>query len=259
MRGWRPDLRRLPNVVVAATLFVGSVRLARRGVSEPERQVFRSVNEQSAWLEPVLWPPMQLGSLWGPIAVGWATWRRRRSWRPTAGVVIGGVAAWQLAKVVKAIVKRGRPADELDAMVRRVGTPKDGLGFVSGHTAVAFSMVTVLWPSAGVRERVGLLVVGLVVAFSRIHVGAHLPLDTVGGAALGVLVGETWRMLNGDDHVPVMDQDTLSGDLPDAASRADEGVVRCRWRRHDLSWRRASVGPVASGRAGSSVVRAGDS
>jgi len=181
-------------------VLVGSTGLAKRGVSDSEQRVFRSINGMSAWLEPILWPPMQLGSLWGPVAVGWATWRRWRLWRPTVGVLVGGVAAWQLAKVVKSVVERGRPADELDELVRRVGTPRDGLGFVSGHSAVVFAMVNVLWPMVGARERVGLAAAATVVAFSRIHVGAHLPVDTVGGAALGVLVGETWRMF-----VPVDD------------------------------------------------------
>jgi cytochrome c-type biogenesis protein len=55
-----------------------------------------------------------------------------------------GLVGWQLAKAVKAIVERGRPGDVLDEIIRRAGTPKDGLGFVSGHTAVAFALAAVL-------------------------------------------------------------------------------------------------------------------
>lgn len=185
-------------VLGAAAAFGVATAIAAHGVPSWERTAFHSVNDLPGWLEPVLWPPMQLGSLWGPLLAGWWTWRRWRSWRPTLGVVLGGVVSWQLAKGVKAIARRGRPADELDRLSRRMGTPTDGLGFVSGHTTVAFSMVTVLWPHVGNVGKVGLATVASVVALARIHVGAHLPVDTVGGAALGVLVGEAWRALAPD-------------------------------------------------------------
>jgi len=40
-------------------------------------------------------------------------------------------------------------------------------------------------------ERVLLLGLGVGVGVTRIYAGAHLPLDVVGGTALGVLVGES--------------------------------------------------------------------
>ena len=70
-------------------------------------------------------------------------------------------------------------------IIRRAGTPKDGLGFVSGHSAVAFSLAAVLSPYLGRWRGVG-YGLAATVSFARIHVGAHLPLDTVGGAALGM-------------------------------------------------------------------------
>jgi undecaprenyl-diphosphatase len=118
------------------------------------------------------------------------------------------VVAWQLAKVVKEFIRRGRPKDELERIAFRMGTPKDGRGFPSGHTAVAATMVTVLWPAAGPAERMGLLAAALVVAFARIQVGAHLPVDTIGGAALGVLTGELWRLAVGDGEDAVVEGTT---------------------------------------------------
>ena len=40
------------------------------------------------------------------------------------------------------------------------------------------------------------------VAFARVHVGAHLPLDVVGGAALGVLLGSAWNSAVGSPPSP---------------------------------------------------------
>ncbi len=42
-----------------------------------------------------------------------------------------------------------------------------------------------------------------VVALARVHIGAHLPLDVVGGAALGVVLGAAWHLAVGiPDDVP---------------------------------------------------------
>lgn len=195
-------LRRVPAILAAGGVLGASSVVATRGVTRAEARAFHAVNDLPAWLTPVLWPPMQLGSLWGPVLAGIATWRRWRSWKPTAGVVVGGVVAWQLAKVVKHYIRRGRPADELDRISWRPGTPKEGLGFVSGHSTVAFAMVTVLWPWTDPVERAALVTAAVVVALARIQVGAHLPVDTFGGAALGVIVGQLWRVAVGD---PVAD------------------------------------------------------
>lgn len=197
LAGVRPE--RIATLIGAGTVLGAAGAVAARGVPSVEERAFHAVNDLPSWLTPVLWPPMQLGSLWGPIVAGFVTWRRRRSWRTTAGVVIGGVTAWQMAKVVKSFVRRGRPADELSRISWRPGTPKEGLGFVSGHSTVVFSMVAVLWPEAGPSERLALTAVASVVLLARIQNGAHLPVDTIGGAALGVVLGELWRLIVGDD------------------------------------------------------------
>ena len=184
-------------MAAAATLAV-SAKVATDGVPAVEVRVFHAVNRLPASLEPVLWPPMQMGSLWGPFIAGGVAWWRWRSWRPAVGAVVAGVVAWQLAKLIKNVVERGRPLDEIEDVIRRLGTPKDGLGFVSGHSAVAFSVVTVLSPYVDRRTRWALYALAAVVAVARIHVGAHLPVDTVGGAAMGVLVGQAWRIGVGD-------------------------------------------------------------
>jgi glycosyltransferase 2 family protein len=190
-------LEELPRAIVAAGVLVGSGWVASRGVPATEEQIFEAINRLPSGLEPVLWLPMQLGSLFGPFVVGGLAWWRWRRWRPAVGSVVAGVVAWQLAKVVKNFVDRGRPLDEIEDVIRRMGTPTDGLGFVSGHSAVAFALATVVSPYLSRRARVGAFALAALVGLARIHVGAHLPMDVVGGASLGCLVGYLWRLAVG--------------------------------------------------------------
>lgn len=190
-------LDELPGMGVAVGALMVSGTAAGRGVSAAEERAFVAVNRLPSWLEPVLWVPMQLGSLWGPFVVGGLAWRRWRSWRPTVGAVATGVLAWQLAKVAKRVVARGRPLDELEVVIRRVGTPEEGLGFVSGHSTVAFSLASVMSPYLGRPGRLGAYALASVVSLARVHVSAHLPLDAVGGAALGTVLGHGWNLAVG--------------------------------------------------------------
>ncbi len=178
--------------VLGATSWV-----AVEGLPEWEERLFESLNGGPRNLEFVLWLPMQLGSLFGPFVVGGLTWRHLRRWRPAAGSVVVGVVSWQAAKVLKGAVERGRPFSMLSEFANRAGTPHEGLGFVSGHSAVAFSVAALLSPYLSRRARALAWLLACVVGLARIQVSAHLPLDVVGGAALGYSIGNGWNLAVG--------------------------------------------------------------
>jgi undecaprenyl-diphosphatase len=68
-----------------------------------------------------------------------------------------------------------------------VSTPHSG-SFPSGHSATAFACATVIaWASP--RLAVPAFVLAALVAWSRVYVGVHWPLDVLGGALLGLAVG----------------------------------------------------------------------
>ena len=162
-------------------------------VDGPEATAFRLVNDLPSAPFPVVWVPMQLGNLLVVPAAVLAALAFRR-WRLAAGLALAGAGVYVLAKVVKRFVERGRPSDVLDEVILRGAAPH-GLGFVSGHIAVVTSLAYVAWPWL---PRWGRWVAGVAVAavfLTRIYVGAHLPLDMVGGAALGVAVGACVHLL----------------------------------------------------------------
>jgi membrane-associated phospholipid phosphatase len=213
----------IPKVAAALALLVGTGAVAANGVPDLEERVFAWVNDLPGGLEPVLWAPMQLGSLFGPVVVAAGSWLAWRRWRPPVGALLIGVVSWQAAKVVKEGIDRGRPGDVLDEIVRRGGTPVDGLGYVSGHSAVAFALATVVSPYLRRPWRWAGYGVAGVVSLARIHVGAHFPLDTVGGAALGVTLALLYHLAVGiPDDAPVFTEPPLLGHTRPAEGNTEE-------------------------------------
>jgi undecaprenyl-diphosphatase len=95
--------------------------------------------------------------------------------------------AWLGAKAVKGRVRRGRPADFFEhAVLRERATD---YGYVSGHTMVAVAVAVACGPAVPAWGELALLGAALLVGTGRLYVGAHLPLDVVGGAGLGVAAG----------------------------------------------------------------------
>ena len=155
-------------------------------VSPGEERVFRTVNDAPGALHPVVWPIMQAGSL-GAVVAAAAVQGRCDGRR--AGVVVGlvGTAVWGGVKLVKPAVARGRPAAHLPAVYVR-GAAQTGLGYPSGHAAVSLTLASLV-ACGPVSRGVGLAVAG-VTGLGRMYVGAHLPLDVVGGFGIGLVVGE---------------------------------------------------------------------
>ena len=184
-------------VAVATT----SVIAAPGGVPGWEQRMFSIFNDLPGWLFPILWTPMQLGSIVGAgVVVAAFLVVRRRLFAVTYAVAT--LAAWLVAVGVKQMVARERPlAAGLDAIVR--GADASGFGFVSGHTTVAFAGATVIWVLY--RRRWGTVAYSLavIVGLTRMYVGAHLPLDVLGGAAAGTIVGGliTWLELRWSSRV----------------------------------------------------------
>ena len=178
-----------------ALLVLASLPVHPDSVSDAETRVFSALNATTVLPFVVVWPLMQLGNIVVvPCAAAVAAAFRR--WRLAAGLLLAGAGVYLLAKQVKGVVPRGRPDGLLSDVVVR-GTPALGRGFISGHAAVVTSLLVVAWPWLPRPARIAGVVLVLAVCLARVYVGAHLPLDVVGGAALGLAVAGVVRLVIG--------------------------------------------------------------
>jgi undecaprenyl-diphosphatase len=109
----------------------------------------------------------------------------RRPWFFVA-LVTATLAADGLSYLLRQWIGRDRPPLVYEDPRPLVGLPHSG-AFPSGHAASAFAAATVIaWASR--RLAVPAYLLAALVAWSRVYVGVHWPLDVIGGAALGTLV-----------------------------------------------------------------------
>jgi undecaprenyl-diphosphatase len=182
-------------VVGVGLLVLSALPVHAHSVSGTEAAFFHAINRYTVLPFGLVWAIMQLGNIVTvPIAAAVAAATRR--WRLALGILIGGIATYVLAKVVKGIVVRGRPDTLLDDVKVR-GSAALGRGYVSGHAAVVTLLVVLAWPYLGRRGRLITVALAVFVCLARVHVAAHLPLDIVGGAALGLAVAGLVRLILG--------------------------------------------------------------
>ena len=167
-------------------LLATALAVRRDRVSLGEATVFRAVNGLPDALQAPAWAIMQLGTLGAAPAAAGVAWLAGDG--ELAGrLLASGTSTWALSKLVKQMVRRPRPA-ELLAGTRCRGRGAAGLGYLSGHAGVAVALGAAALPRLGPAGRTITVTVIPIVGLTRVYVGAHLPLDIAGGAALGLAV-----------------------------------------------------------------------
>ncbi|MBH0781060.1 lysylphosphatidylglycerol synthase domain-containing protein [Nocardia bovistercoris] len=192
-------MQRHPGDIVRVGLGLGalavSTAIARHTrVPRLEVDLFHLINDLPAWVMPVLFVIMQLGSFGAIVALSLAAVAARR-FRMARDLVAAGTLAYLSALAVKSFVGRARPDMLLTDLNLR--THQGGLGFVSGHAAVAAALAAAAAPWLPRPWRRVAWAAAAAVGLARVFVGAHLVLDIFGGAALGWTIAAALHLLWG--------------------------------------------------------------
>jgi undecaprenyl-diphosphatase len=150
------------------------------------------------------------------VALGLCTWVLLTApGRPRGEVVRAALLSVVLSELVSQVLKRLADQPRPTAVVPGLdvhGYPKDPFGnaYPSAHTAVTVGLVTAMWPWLSRPQRVVGATLALLVALNRLYIGAHWPVDVVGGAAVGLLSGAVcwlvaarWPLARGERRADV--------------------------------------------------------
>lgn len=148
-----------------------------------DRWVFETLNDHASEPVPVRLV-QQLGTPWilpGTALAARLTGRRR--------FALAAALALPVEKGLEVGIKKVRPTVRplyVQPTALRDDAPVEGESFPSGHAAIAFTAVGLLTPHLPRWAIVGAWALAVGTAASRISQGAHHPIDSLGGAALGI-------------------------------------------------------------------------
>lgn len=151
---------------------------------QPIAAVFAIVNP---FLRPV--PLILLGVAllsWVLLSARYAS----RRWEVLRATTIALVLAELMAQVMKHLASQSRPLTVIPGLDTH-GYPREPFGnaYPSAHTAIVLALVSALWPWLSWPQRAIGLTLAVLVALNRLYIGAHWPIDVIGGAAIGLLAG----------------------------------------------------------------------
>ncbi|WP_324194568.1 phosphatase PAP2 family protein [Nocardia blacklockiae] len=137
-----------------------------------------------------------LGVLGAPIVMGIAALLAHRPRLAVGMLLLAPTKLLVEYDILKALVDHDRPGTSIPGAILR-DVPAAGQAFPSGHAIIVFGMATLLSPYLETRWPACLFGTAAVTSLARVYLGAHTPLDVVGGAAAGLAIGALLNLVAG--------------------------------------------------------------
>lgn len=189
--GWR-ELFAVSLTVLVVTIWAA---VSRRAFGW-EASSFSFVNNWSNNLRPFFLTVTQLGNYWALFMVTLGALAFKK-YRLALRVFGNGTLAFLVTELyLKHVVQRLRPEFLLPNVQVREYQPSH-YGFPSAHVAVATAIAVTLWLILPKNWRWICVLWIVFVGLSRMYLGMHLPLDVLGGAAVGLAVVSGTKLVHG--------------------------------------------------------------
>ena len=180
--------------VAAGVLLVASLIVRSGKVSGPEKDVFHVINGLPDFLEPAMYVFQLAGLLFIPLLVAIGAAIFRRWWLTLCLVLVIPLKLLVEHGVIKKMIDRQRPGTSICDGDLTCGNFRGdisfvGESFVSGHAIITGAVATLLFFYLNRTGRIVVLAIAILNGVARVYLGAHNPLDVVGGLAAGVCIG----------------------------------------------------------------------
>ncbi|MBC7885985.1 MAG: phosphatase PAP2 family protein [Saprospiraceae bacterium] len=157
------------------------------------------------WRQPFFWVPLYI-FLIAFVIINYST---KSYWFVLFVILTVSSSDLLSSRAIKKTIRRIRPCHtEYVQTIERVPCGS-GYSFTSTHAANHFAISTFLILTLGQHLRriiPWLWAWAASVAFAQVYVGVHFPLDVIGGAILGVILGKCWFLLFQRYYGDVFDQ-----------------------------------------------------
>jgi undecaprenyl-diphosphatase len=217
------------GLVAVAGIAVSAWLATRPGAQEAQEGMVRWLNQPPpplnalfALVNPLLRPlPLAVVTV---LLLGWILVTARSiaaRLEILRAALVSVLLAEIIAQVLKRLASQARPLAVMPNLDTH-GYPRDPAGnaYPSAHTAFVVAVACALWPWLRPTQRVVAVVLVVLIPLNRVYIGAHWPIDLVGGAAVGVLAATfTWLIAARWPITSTTRPHHNAGTTPDTAQR----------------------------------------